>query len=120
MPIEMRDQQRARIAYRLAAQVTQNPTDYKVVVNSLGANIIRMGLSAAIADLQRRGKRGGNTLLEHLGETPSSVLRGQSFDHASLPAHIRGLHAPEYMLLTREVLQFAAWLKRAVQAGEAE
>ena len=117
MPIEMRDQQRALVAYRLVASVTQSQADYKIVVNNLGANIIRMGLSASLADLQRRGERGGNKLLDHLGQTPTRLLQGQNYDHVTLPAHVRSLTTAQYMRLTREILQFAVWLKRAVQAG---
>ena len=118
MPVEMRDQQRALKAYELVASVTQDRVEYKAVVNNLGANIIRMGLSAALADLQRRGERGGNRLLDHLGQAPTRLLPSPGLDHSSLPHHVRGLPVDDYMVLTRELLQFSTWLKRAVQAGE--
>ena len=115
MPLQMRDQERARKAYQLVGEINASGRDnYKIVVNSLGANIMRMGLSAALADLQRRGDKGGNDLLSHLAQAEIPALGNT--DAGSLPERVRALEAQDYMLATREILAFASWLKRAVQA----
>lgn len=51
----LRDQQRALHAYNAVATVQrQQQKDYEIAVNDLGANILRSGLCAAIASVQRR------------------------------------------------------------------
>jgi hypothetical protein len=49
--------------------------DYEIVVNDLGANILRSGLCAATAAVQRLGDR-GNVLLDHLASAGVPGLEG--------------------------------------------
>jgi len=110
-----RDRQRALHAYEMVAGVQKDRQgDYKIAVNDLGANILRSGLSAAMAELDRqKGGRGG-VLLEHLAKAGVSGLDGATRDN--LPARMRELDVDSYMLATREMLKVATWLKRAAQA----
>ncbi len=110
----LRDQQRARHAYDAVAQVEPGQRkNYQIAVNDLGANILRGGLCAAIAAVQRLGDR-GNVLLEHLASAGVPGLEDATAKN--LAQRIRELDADSYMLATRELLQVAAWLKRAAQA----
>lgn len=112
----LRDQQRALHAYDAVSGV---PTDkqcrdnYKNAVNDLGANILRSGLCAAIASVQRLGDR-GDVLLGHLASAGVPGLENATAHN--LAQRVRGLDADSYMMATRELLQVATWLKRAVQA----
>jgi CRISPR-associated protein Cmr5 len=110
----LRDQQRALHAYEAAGKVGKDQRDdYKVAVNNLGANILRSGLCAALAAVQRLGKR-GELLLGHLATAGVPGLEGTAA--GDLARRVRGLDADSYMIATREMLQVATWLKRAVQA----
>jgi len=111
----MRDQQRALHAYDAVSRVQKaQQRDYQVAVNDLGANILRSGLCAAIASVQRLGNR-GDVLLGHLATAGVPGLDGATA--CDLAQRVRGLDADSYMMATREMLQVAAWLKRAVQAS---
>lgn len=111
----LRDQRRALYAYEVVAQVPRNQQrDYKVVVNDFGANVLRSGLCAALAGLEREKAGRGGLLLKHLAAADIPGLEGVSRD--DLPVHVRALDVDAYMIVTREVLQTAAWLKRAAQA----
>jgi hypothetical protein len=113
-PTVFRDQQRARHAYACVARVpVADQRDYEIAVNDLGANILRGGLCAALAALQRLGPR-GDLVLEHLATAGIPGLEGA--DKTNLVKKVRGLGTDEYVLATREMLRVAAWLKRAVQA----
>jgi CRISPR-associated protein Cmr5 len=114
----MRDQERARHAYERIGQVPRNEQDdYKVAVNALGPNVMRSGLAATVAFVERRMAKdmAFRTLLEDLAAAGIPGLEN------SIPANfgnmIRRLPAREYMLATREFLRVALWFKRAVQAG---
>ena len=116
-----RDQQRAQWAYASAEEVAiVSHDDYKITVNDLGANIIRSGLAASIAFLQRDKSRDViNLLLKQLAQPDAlgdrcSIPAGLS--PSELAAAIRGLELNNYMLATREILALATWLKRAIQA----
>lgn len=110
----LRDQQRALHAYESVDGVPiAQRNDYKIAVNDLGANILRSGLCAAIASVQRLGNR-GDILLNHLAS--ASVPGLESVTAKKLAQRVRGLDADSYMIATRELLQVATWLKRAVQA----
>ena len=125
MPLVMKDQERARRAYKLVEGVSEKDRDnYRIAMNGLGANIIRLGLSAALAELQRRGDRGGNQVLDHLAivlnEAGLPGLEDKQkgkLDRNNLVSRINGLEAPEYMLVTRELMAQIAWFRRAVQAS---
>lgn len=107
-----RDQQRALDAYDAVHRVKDNQKEYKIAVNDLGANILRSGLSAALSALERQS--GGQALLTHLADAGLPGLNGVG--GKELPARVRKLELDDYILVTRESLKVAAWLKRASQA----
>jgi CRISPR-associated protein Cmr5 len=110
----LRDQQRALHVYSVVATVQRaQQKDYQIAVNDLGASILRSGLCAAIASVQRLGNR-GDVLLGHLASAGVPGLKGATAQ--SLAQRVRELDADGYMIATRELLQVATWLKRAVQA----
>ena len=111
----LRDQKRALHAYQVVASVPREKRkDYQIAVNDLGANILRNGLAAAMAALERLGDR-GKMLLDHLAAAGLPGLEGATKD--DLPDRVRRLDDVDaYMIATREMLQVAAWLKRAAQA----
>jgi CRISPR-associated protein Cmr5 len=109
-----RDQQRALHAYSAVATVAKTDRkDYKIAVNDLGANILRSGLVAAMAALERLGVR-GKIVLEHLAAAKVPGLDGATPN--DLTDRVRRLEVDAYMIATREILAIATWLKRAVQA----
>lgn len=113
-----RDQKRAQHAYECFARVPVDQREsYKVLVNGLGANILRSGLAASVAFLERENSRSraeAKLLLDHLG---AAGIPGLQADHTSLPRAVRGLALDDYMLATRETLRVVLWFRRAVQAG---
>ncbi len=112
--VHLRDQERALHAYEAVGKVPKEKRkDYQVAVNDLGANILRSGLCAAIASIQRVGDR-GKLLAEHLATAGVPGLHGASA--GTLAERVRQLDTDAYMIATRELLQVAMWLKRAVQA----
>ena len=132
-----RDQQRAAYAYsRVGAVYKDFRKDYKIAVMALGSNILRSGMVAALADLQRKAKysdpparlkeSGGLLVLKHLAAAgiPHLVMVPIGTAHDAVPDTVRdtlattarGLHTLQYMLATREMLQVVLWLKRAAQA----
>lgn len=116
----LRDQQRALHAYGAISGVREaQQKDYQIAVKDLGANILRSGLCAAIATVQRLGNR-GDALLSHLASAGVPGLEGATMQN--LARKVRELDADGYMIATREMLEIAVWLKRAVQAtfGEEE
>lgn len=117
-PRLLRDQRRAAIAYQCVAEVLKpakvaiDAKAYKSLVLAIGVDIRRMGLSGALAAVERE-KAVGELLLSHLRRAPMHA--GPSEDQ-HLPAWVRGLDLTAYMLVTRELLQFVVWLRRAVQS----
>jgi len=110
----LRDQRRALHAYEAVGKVPkEHQKDYEIAVNDLGANILRSGLCAAIAAVQRLGNR-GDLLLGHLAAAGVPGLEGAT--GRDLAERVRKLDADAYMIATREMLQVGVWLKRAVQA----
>jgi len=110
----VRDQRRALHAYEVVSKVPKDKQrDYKIAVDDLGANILRSGLCGALAAVQRLGER-GKLLLAHLASANVPGLEGASAE--DLVKRVRELNADAYMIATREMLQVAMWLKRAVQA----
>ncbi len=110
----MRDQERALHAYDCIDHVPKDQQrNYKIAVNDLGVNIMRSGLCAALAAVQRQGER-SKPLLEHLAG--ASVPGLENADACDLPRRVRELNTEAYMIATREMLQVAMWLKRAAQA----
>lgn len=110
----LRDQRRALHAYESVGTVPKaQQKDYEIVVNDLGANILRSGLCAAISAVQRLGDR-GDLLLGHLAAASVPGLEGAAA--RDVARRVRELEADAYMIATREMLEVAVWLKRAVQA----
>lgn len=112
-----REQQRAERAYTVVAKVPKAAQkEYKALAESFGAFVLKNGLCAAMAFVQRSSNKDARTLyLEHLAGAgvPGVVVKKDG----DLFAAVRGLDLPAYMLATREVLAFAVWLKRAAQAS---
>ena len=110
----LRDQRRALHAYDAVGSVPADMRkDYKIAVNDLGANILRSGLCAAFASVQRLGSR-GNLLLGHLADAKIPGLENATA--SDLAEKVRELDCDGYMIATREMLHVSTWLKRAVQA----
>ncbi|SRR5579875_1877714 len=110
----LREQRRALHAYEAVGKVPEEQrATYKIAVNDLGANILRSGLCAAIAAVQRLGERGA-LLLDHLAS--ASIPGLEDATKKDLARRVRELDADAYMVATRETLRIAVWLKRAVQA----
>jgi CRISPR-associated protein Cmr5 len=86
---------------------------YKGAVRSLGANILRSGLSAAVAELMRR-KADTQLLRQHLAQSGIPGLQACNAD--DLFQTVNGVPVDAYMLATRETLQVVMWLKRAAEA----
>lgn len=117
-PRVLRDQRRAAIAYQCAAEILEpgevaiDTKAYKNLVLAVGVDIRRMGLSGALAAVQRQ-KAVGELLLTHLQRAPMHAHPSKDQD---LPTWTRSLDLTAYMLATRELLQFVVWLRRAVQS----
>ena len=111
----LREQQRTTIAYQCVAEVLKSPKDaapaYKGLVLAVGVDIRRLGLSGALAVLER--DKDGKQLLAHLARAP---MRTRPPRHEEIAAWVRDLDLASYMVVTRELLQFVVWLRRAVQA----
>ncbi len=131
-PRTTKSQQRAKCAYQQVAElwlqyeaagddkesrqrVRKVCEEYKTAVRGLGANILRSGLSAALADLLRRGSK-TKSLREHIADSgiPYLTLGRQREDELFTVAN--DLAVGPYMLATRETLEVVKWLKRATEA----
>ncbi len=113
-PVVLRDQARARFAYARVAEVPEGKRkDYENAVLGLGADILRVGLLAALAAVQRLGDRGKN-LLDDLAKAKIPGL--QATNGTELVAKARALDVDAYMIATRETLAVVSWLRRACQA----
>jgi CRISPR-associated protein Cmr5 len=114
-----RQQQRALHAYaRVEAVPIAERADYGTRVNGLGSAVLRNGLAAALAFLERDAPKPSSAaglLLEHLSSAEIPGLTGGR--GADLPGAVRRLDLRGYMLATREVLQLVVWFRRAVQAS---
>jgi len=110
-----RDQIRAQHAYACVGRVAEaDRADYRVSVNYLGTNIMRSGLAAAVAFLQRRKDAAAKQLIRDLASASIPGLVDTSGE--TFPERVRDLDLEVYMLATRETLKVAQWFKRAVQA----
>lgn len=118
MSAVLRDQARARFAYERVAEVPVNERkDYQNAVLSFGADILRVGLLAALAAVQRLEKR-GERLLDDLARAKIPGLEARN--GAELVQKARELDVDAYMIATRETLAVVGWLRRACQATFAE
>lgn len=114
----LRDQKRALHAYKAVHSVPPGDRkDYEIAVNGLGANILRSGLCAALASVQRLGRR-GDCLLGHLASAGVPGLEGTT--EQDLAERVSKLDVDSYMIASREMLKVATWLKRAMQAKSEE
>jgi len=114
-PVLLRDQRRALHGYEAVESVPGNEReDYKIAVDDLGASVLRSGLAAALASLERQKGGRGEVVLEHLAAAGIPGLEDAAAQ--DFAKRVRSLDAAGYMLATREVLRVATWLKRAVQA----
>ena len=117
----LRDQDRARKAYTSVAAVPRKDfDDYRIAVNAFGAQVIRLGLCAAIAWLQRAKTDGADLFLQHLNEANLRGLdaiqqnRGPAVSFAS---KVQAADAANYMIATRDTLALVVWFRRALQAS---
>ncbi|QDE93713.1 type III-B CRISPR module-associated protein Cmr5 [Myxococcus xanthus] len=121
---QTREQQRALDAYARVRKVEGQALreDYKPRVNGLGAAVLRDGLAAALAFLER--EVGRNTAAQHLlGDLKWCLERARlpglsahDLEKNGLPGAVRALDLDAYMLATRESLRLLVWFRRAVQA----
>jgi CRISPR-associated protein Cmr5 len=110
----LRDQARARHAYACVASVpTYQRDDYKIAVNAFGAHVMRTGLCAAIAWLQRRDSDAAGLFLGHLD---AAGIRGLPAGGATFVEKVHAVDAASYMIATRDTLALVVWFRRAVQA----
>lgn len=115
-----RDQRRALLAYESSklALKDQCLKDYKIAVNDLGPHIMRSGLAATLSFLERdKSTKAIRRLLNTFSRAELPGLDNVNED--DFCAKVRQLSAPQYMLVTRELLALTVWLKRAVQATDA-
>ena len=108
------DQKRALEAYKWAEQADAERLldDYETAVQGFAATLLRSGLAAAVATLERnvKDKRdGGRKLLTDLAQYHQSTLD-------LWPGEVRRMDVAAYMLATRELLALLAWLRRACRA----
>lgn len=115
-----RDQVRAAHAYECVGPIKEKDKklreEYKNLVHDLGANLLRSGMSVAIATVEREAlKRDvAKLLLDHLGRAGIPAIG--KVDNSTIGGKVRELELPEYLLASREMLRVVAWLRRAVQA----
>jgi len=115
----LRDQLRARHAYASVASVpTRQRDDYRIAVNSFGAHVIRTGLCAAIAWLQRDDRDASGLFLKHLdaAEIRGLVSPPGGTKASSFADKVHAAEAANYMVATRDTLALVVWFRRAVQA----
>uniref|UniRef100_E6Q6Q9 CRISPR type III-B/RAMP module-associated protein Cmr5 n=1 Tax=mine drainage metagenome TaxID=410659 RepID=E6Q6Q9_9ZZZZ len=116
--INTRDQRLAFFAYQKVGEIKDERDEYKTAVSDFGANILRSGLSAALATLMRRKDQGAERVRKHIltSDDVQSALKSPDKTNAELITLICNLGALDYMLLSLRLLQLATWLKRAAQA----
>ena len=112
-----RDQERALHAYKRVAETAQTAKtfeNYGRIVDDFGICVKRLGLSAALADVQRRGGPAAEAFFDHVATHGLPKLLGAT--GTTLLRAIRELDMFDYLLVSKETLKLASWLKRAVQA----
>ncbi|KYG01466.1 hypothetical protein BE21_06045 [Sorangium cellulosum] len=115
-----RDQRMAAHAYACVRNVPMNLREqYEVAVNLLGPAVLRNGLCAALAFLERRSESlAYQQFFRDLAgaDVPGLETRESERPEHALPERARQLDLDEYQLASREMLLVAHWFKRAVQA----
>jgi CRISPR-associated protein Cmr5 len=117
-----RQQTRALHAYeRVRCVPPGERADYATHVHALGAAVLRNGLAAALAFLEReleseKAKKDKplGRLLKYLAD--ALLPETPEMPGVKLPEAVRRLEMSGYMLATRELLQVLVWFRRAVQA----
>lgn len=113
--MQTREQQRALHAYaRIERVPAPERDDYSNAINDLGTTILRSGLAAAIANLERKGTRAVGRLFDDLAEANIHALG--TVNGAQLGERVRALPLAGYMIATRDLLRLVVWFKRAAQA----
>lgn len=118
---ETRNQLRAAYAYDRLDAVKRDDRlkDYKILVNSMGPNVVRSGLVAAVAFLQRTSSRERERFGRDLAQAfPHTLEMGDSLD--TMARRVRKMSVQDYMIATRECLHIVQWFKRAAQALDPE
>lgn len=114
------EQRRIAAAYALLDDLPKEQmNEWSGIVQGFGAEVQRCGLLQTIAFLQRKGSlavrlcRGlsGHLVQRGLIERTADADR----DARALLRVLQDMDADRYMLVTREVLAFSVWLKRASQ-----
>lgn len=120
-PTLYRDQVRALHAYQSVQQAVDTlgtaRNDYRIAVNDLGIHVRRLGLAAALSQIEAESRKHpgpSRLLLDHLGKAGITGLVGTNYE--TIAGHARELDVNRYMLATRELLQVATWFRRAVQS----
>ena len=120
---QTRDQKRAAHAYKCVSEVEPSlRKDYNARVNGLGAQVIRSGLAATVAFLERdRDSAAVKLLFKHLLDANIPGVKRDPRTPAQdetrvVPDSVRALELEDYMLATQEFLAVALWFRRAVQA----
>jgi CRISPR-associated protein Cmr5 len=112
-----REQRRALHAYACVEKVPAGQQgEYGPRVQALGSAVLRNGLAAALAFLEReKDKAAVKQLLDDLAQAGIAGLSPQ-VRGADLPRQVRELDLGSYMRATRDVLHLVVWFRRAVQA----
>lgn len=122
MNILTRDQVRATHAYQCVKGVVPNLwDDYETALLGLGTQLLRSGLAATMAQLERMSNKDVRGLIfDHLGRAGIPGLDDEGNEATeTIPERVRGLQLESYILATREMLRVLHWLKRAAQARAA-
>ena len=118
--MQTRDQHRALYAYECVQNVAKDKlNDYKVHVNSFGANLLKSGLAASICFLERDK---ADAFLRHLqaADIPGINPQADEKQPPTIGAQVRKLETEQYILASREARKIAIWFRRAVQAQGTE
>jgi len=113
-----RDQARAAHAYDVVGKLEKDDIkNFKIVVNGFGTTVLRGGLCAAIAWVQRyHDPKASDRLLDALAS--AGIAGVGRVPPPDFPKKLRGLPPADYMLATRDALAAIVWFRRAVQAAE--
>ncbi|MCG8418425.1 MAG: type III-B CRISPR module-associated protein Cmr5 [Proteobacteria bacterium] len=132
--MQTRDQIRGHYAHecidRLERSSKSDPFSYRTIANDFGANILRCGLCSALAFIERKKASKSSDRRSRSNEEAAAelfldqlagyfrTLPGLSDQLAgdNLHAAVRTLSVEYYMVLTREALHLALWMRRAAQA----
>ncbi len=113
-----REQVRAERAYVRVGEVARDKSgladEYKAIANGFGALVLKNGLVAALAFVQRSGNTDArDRYLDDLAGAKVPGLEGAT--KTDLFQRVLALDVSAYMLATRELLAVALWLRRAAQ-----